>query len=166
MAGSGMPNWMSSPTSSKTSRVAHSGRVSTGSSLPLGQDQSSYRSRWIIRTSSPPPLTRQTRAPAARTANSPVRMGSESLERTKCTPLAPDHGPLAGARLDQPGLDVFQRSAVLVLVVPGPLPLGVQVPAGGARIHVAVQQRDQLCGVLAAAQRDQGLDAAVQVAVH
>src|SRR3954447_11118360 len=59
-----MPSRTRRPVSSSTSRTAAATAVSPRSSLPLGNDQSSYAGRWTSRTL---PL-RRTTAPAARTS--------------------------------------------------------------------------------------------------
>src|SRR5690625_6509211 len=67
--GSLAPSSTGTPVSSCTSRTAHSGNGSSLlSSLPFGQDQSSYRGRWISSTSRRRPTTRHTTAPAASTS--------------------------------------------------------------------------------------------------
>src|SRR5699024_12453630 len=65
---SGVPRRLSRPVSSLTSRTAVSGRVSPGSSLRFGQDQSLYFGRWMRTTSRPLGPCLQHTAPAASTS--------------------------------------------------------------------------------------------------
>ena len=142
----------SSPISSWISRTAHSGMVSPASILPLGQDQSSYRGRWISRTSRRSLLIRHGSAPAAVTATgspgwSVWSATGVSLANTAALPAA--QGALAWPRCEQPGLDVVKVGAVVGNVVPVPVALVVQVPAGRLRVHVAAQQVQDVGDVIA-----------------
>src|SRR4051794_31387331 len=164
-----MPSWTSTWISSRTSRTAHSGVVSPASILPLGQDQSLYRGRWISRTCSLWLRTRQQSAPAAVTVMGPGIAGAPAIacvEACSIACLAAQGGALARPGGQQPGLHVAERAAVVVHVVAGPDAPVVQLPAGSSRVHIAVHQGDELGDVVAVAQLHECLDAAVQVPVH
>src|ERR1700761_1913566 len=67
---------------------------------------------------------------------------------------------------DQLELDVAQPLAVRSQIVPGPGPVAVFPPGGGAGVGAQVQQLSQRAGVPRVAARENDLNPPVQVAVH
>src|SRR6266404_4068845 len=135
---------MAAPASSPTSRVAVTGSGSPGSTLPLGNDQSSYLARCTSRISAPSGPGRQATAPAARISMSSP--GGSSI------------GGPAPALADQALLHVEQRLAVGVARMPGPGAVASQPPGRGGVGHAAVNQAAQPPGVRRVGDPDLRLD--------
>src|SRR6266536_3569100 len=114
------------PVSSATSRTAVSSMCSPGSRLPFGKLHSSQRLRWITATSSPAGPRRHSTAPAARISATGSGIGDAAL---------PDP--------DQVTLQIAQRRAALVQVMPGPYAIGAEpdltvVIPGAERVYPRV----------------------------
>src|SRR6266536_150351 len=137
------------PVSSATSRTAVSSMCSPGSRLPFGKLHSSQRLRWITATSSPAGPRRHSTAPAARISATGSGIGDAAL---------PDP--------DQVTLQIAQRRAALVQVMPGPYAIGAEPPGRGALVHRVADEAAQLSLLRGVGDADQELDPPVQVPVH